>query len=98
MLDNIGKHSKASEVAVAFTGFEEEVVLTIEDNGEGYDLTAFQNSKRSNGWQTIQTRLNLIHGQIEFDTVVGRKNNTVIIRIPIPLDKEQKAQPMLQNT
>jgi len=97
LLSNIVKHSKASEVAVSFTGFEEEVVLTIEDNGEGYDLNAFQNSQRSNGWQTIQTRIHLIRGKIEFDTLVGRKNNTIIIHIP-QLAQEQKQEPILQNT
>lgn len=97
LLSNIVKHSKASQVTISFTGFEEEIVLTIEDDGEGYDLNVFQRSQHSNGWQTIQTRMNLIHGQIEFDTLLGRKNNTVIIHIP-KVFKQQKQEPAFQNT
>lgn len=98
LLSNIIKYSKATEIVVSFTGYEEEVVLTIEDSGDGYDLNTFQNSERSNGWNTIQTRMNLIHGQIEFDTVKGRKNNTIIIHIPLHTNRETVQIPALQNT
>jgi two-component system NarL family sensor kinase len=97
LLSNVVKHSKASAITVSFTGFEDELVLTIEDNGEGYDLNAFQNSQRSNGWQTIQTRIHLIRGQIEFDTLVGRKNNTVIIHAPF-VTIQQKQVHSIENT
>jgi len=83
LLANIIKHSKASKITLSFTGYKEEVVLTIEDNGNGYDLNKFQHSENSNGWRTIQTRINLIKGEIDFDTMAGRKNSTVIINIPV---------------
>ncbi len=98
LLSNMIKHSKATEILVSFTGFEEELVLTLEDNGIGYDLNAFQNSERGNGWSTIQTRINLIRGQIEFDTVMGRKNNTVIIHVPLALNQESQYESVIQNT
>jgi two-component system, NarL family, sensor kinase len=85
LLSNIVKHSGANEVTISFTGFETEITLTIEDNGNGYDLKTFQHSDRGNGWTTIQARMNLIHSQIEFDTQVGRKNNFVTINFPTPL-------------
>jgi len=81
LLSNIVKHSSAKEVTIAFTGFEDEVVLTIEDDGMGYNLTQFQNSE-GNGWRNINSRLNLIRATIEFDVVEGRKNNTIIITVP----------------
>lgn len=96
LLSNIIKHSRASAISISFTGFDEEIVLTLEDDGNGYDLSSFQNSQRTNGWQTIQTRMNLIRGQIEFDTRTGRKNSTVIIHIPLAENKEPKSS--LQNT
>lgn len=98
LLSNMIKHSKATEIVVSFTGFEEELVLTLEDNGIGYDLNAFQTSERGNGWSTIQTRINLIRGEIEFDTVLGRKNNTVIIHVPLTLKPENQAESVKQNT
>jgi len=98
LLSNMIKHSKATEIVVSFTGFEEELVLTLEDNGIGYDLNAFQTNERGNGWSTIQTRINLIRGEIEFDTVLGRKNNTVIIHVPLTVNQESQPEVIKQNT
>ncbi len=98
LLSNMIKHSKATEIVVSFTGFKEEIVLTLEDNGIGYDLNAFQTSERGNGWSTLQTRINLIRGEIEFDTMLGRKNNTVIIHVPRAINQEHQPEPVRQNT
>jgi signal transduction histidine kinase len=95
LLGNIIKHSKASQITLSFTGYPQEVVLTVEDNGDGFDLNKFQQSENSNGWRTIQTRINLIKGEIEFDTMAGRKNSTVIINIPLTLTAHE---PVLKNT
>jgi two-component system, NarL family, sensor kinase len=96
LISNTLKHSDATELSISFTGHEKEVILTIEDNGIGYDLTKFQNSTESNGWRTIQTRINLMKGDIEFDVVAGRKNNTVTIQIPSIAMQDMAEQ--LQNT
>jgi two-component system, NarL family, sensor kinase len=88
LVSNIIKHSKATYLTLSFTGYAEEIVLTIEDDGMGYDLTSFQNSKQSNGWRTIQTRMQLVKGQIDFDTMVGRRNNTVTIQVPLKVAQE----------
>ncbi len=82
LISNILKHSDATELAISFTGHEKEVILTLEDNGIGYDLAKFQNNTSSNGWRTIQTRTNLMKGFIDFDVVTGRKNNTITIQVP----------------
>jgi signal transduction histidine kinase len=88
LVSNIIKHSNATYVTLSFTGFAEEIVLTVEDDGMGYDLTNFQSSKQSNGWRTIHTRMQLIKGQIDFDTMAGRKNNTVTIQVPLKVAQE----------
>jgi two-component system NarL family sensor kinase len=81
LLSNILKYSKATQITVSFTGFDDEIVVTVEDDGDGYNLDKFQNSE-GNGWRNINSRLNLIKAAIEFDVVEGRKNNTIIITIP----------------
>jgi signal transduction histidine kinase/tetratricopeptide (TPR) repeat protein len=81
-LSNIIKHSSATQVTIDFTGFDNEIVLTIEDDSRGYNLEQFQNSE-GNGWRNINSRLNLIKGTIELDIVEGRKNSTVIIAVPM---------------
>jgi two-component system, NarL family, sensor kinase len=93
LLSNIVKHAQATRVTVDFTGFEDEIVLTLEDDGIGYDLEKFQNHE-GNGWRNISSRLNLIKGIIDFDVVAGRKNNTVIITVPMHSIKTTQAQPI----
>lgn len=96
LISNIVKHAQASMLTISFTGHETEVILTLEDDGKGYDLNAFQQSKTGNGWSTVTTRLNLIRGQIDFDTMPGRNNNTVMIHVPgVPI---QAKLPLKQNT
>lgn len=97
LLSNIIKYSKATTITLSFTGHDREVVLTLEDDGEGYDLGKFQNSAFSNGWRTIQTRVNLIQGEIEFDTLPGRKGSTVIIQFPATVF-QNASQPASKNT
>jgi signal transduction histidine kinase len=83
LVSNILKHGDATRLTLSFTGHDAEIILTLEDDGTGFDLSSFQNSTTSNGWRTLQARINLIKGQIEFDTMQGRKNNTVTISVPI---------------
>jgi two-component system NarL family sensor kinase len=82
LLSNILKYAHATQVTISFTGFDDEIVITVEDDGDGYDLEKFQHSE-GNGWRNINSRLNLIKANIEFDVVAGRKNNTIIITIPM---------------
>jgi hypothetical protein len=42
----------------------------------------FQNSE-GNGWRNINSRLNLIKATAEFDVMEGRRNNTIVITIPL---------------
>lgn len=79
-LSNIMKYSQASQVYLGLTQHEDELVLTIEDDGIGYDLSKFKNSQ-GNGWRNINTRLNLIKGEMEVDTQEGRKGSSILITI-----------------
>lgn len=83
LVSNISKHGRATELTISLTGYPEEIVMLVEDDGEGFELSRFQNATHSNGWRTIQTRVNLIHGSIDFDTLPGRKNNAVTVQFPV---------------
>lgn len=93
LISNILKHANASQISISITGLDDEIVVMMEDNGEGYDLSKFQQSQTGNGWHTIQTRLNLIKGTIHFDTMKGRRNNTTTITLSknLILDSEAKS-------
>ncbi len=82
VVNNIVKYAEATEVQVQFVNHDDELVLTIEDNGKGFDPQAFMEAK-GNGWKNIRSRLNLIKGAIEIDAVEGRQGSTYIITIPL---------------
>ncbi len=80
-LSNILKYSKAKNIYLGLTNHEDEFILSIEDNGVGYEIEEFKVSE-GNGWRNIHTRLNLINGSMEIDTKKGRTGSTVMISIP----------------
>lgn len=86
-VSNIIKYSDAKNVNISITDHENGLSLMIEDDGLGYDLNAFKNAK-GNGWKNIHSRLDLLQGEIEFDTVLGRKNTTISIDIPYEIHEE----------
>jgi signal transduction histidine kinase len=77
-ISNILKYAEATEILIQFTAHEEEIIITVEDNGNGFDLNTFENSK-GNGWRNINTRLNLIKGSMDIDTMQGRKNTMLTL-------------------
>ncbi|WP_421872003.1 tetratricopeptide repeat protein [Marinoscillum sp.] len=79
-LSNIMKYSKAENVYLGITNHEDELVLTIEDDGLGYDLEKFKVSE-GNGWRNINSRINLIKGELDIDTSEGQKGSSVVINI-----------------
>ncbi|MEL6558765.1 MAG: sensor histidine kinase [Bacteroidota bacterium] len=89
LLSNIMKYSKAANVYLGLTNHGDELVLTLEDDGEGYDLEKFKVSE-GNGWRNINTRLNLIKAEIEIDTKEGRKGTSTIINMPMRVKTDHK--------
>tara|TARA_R110002020_G_scaffold471144_1_gene697655 strand:- start:5823 stop:7817 length:1995 start_codon:yes stop_codon:yes gene_type:complete len=79
-ISNVLKYSDATEILIQFTSHHNEIIITVEDDGSGFDLSTFENSK-GNGWRNITTRLNLIKGKLDIDTQAGRKNTTITISI-----------------
>lgn len=52
-ISNILKYAEATKLLIQFTAHEEEVISTVEDNGNGFGLKTFGNSK-GNGWRNIK--------------------------------------------
>ncbi|WP_420316508.1 ATP-binding protein [Ekhidna sp.] len=90
LVSNIIKYSNATKLNISITDINHGISLIVEDNGDGFDLNQFKHGK-GNGWKNIHSRLDLLHGEIEFDTQPGRKNTTVIIEIPYLKQKAEAA-------
>ncbi|WP_347174033.1 sensor histidine kinase [Polaribacter uvawellassae] len=78
ILHNILKHAKANSVEIQFVNFDNEITITIEDDGVG-----FNSSKRKKGLgiYNIQKRVAYLNGTIEISSI---KNKGTFIVIVIP--------------
>jgi two-component system, NarL family, sensor kinase len=79
-VNNVIKYSGATSISIQVVQHPRELVLTIEDNGRGFDPTKLTQSQ-GNGWKNINSRLHLIKGTIEIDSQEGRKGSTFVISI-----------------
>ena len=93
-VNNILKYGEANQITIQITQEANELTLTIEDNGNGFDPQAFYQGK-GNGWRNIQTRLKQISGSFDLDTATGRKgsmmtvNAHVVEKEPIPTSTDE---------
>jgi len=79
-LNNIGKHSHADTVTLSLKKIENNIELSIEDNGKGFDLNQVFNEdtkKRGLGLDSIKERTELFGGTLK---IRSKKGKGTIIR------------------
>ncbi len=70
-LHNAAKHSRASEVRVEMTGADGGLVLSIADNGVGFDKNKVRNSAGL-GMISMRERMHLIGGEFTIASIPGK--------------------------
>lgn len=95
-INNVIKYAQASTIEVQLIGHEEEINITIEDNGKGFDPNQLELSK-GNGWKNIKSRVNLIKGDVEVDSSPQRNGTTFVIRIPVIVKQTLESAAIKQN-
>jgi len=80
-LHNIIKHANATEVEIQLMNLENELTLTIEDNGVGFDVAGKNNGL---GLENIQRRMDYLNGNMEISSVV---NQGTFIVLSVPIDE-----------
>jgi two-component system NarL family sensor kinase len=83
LVSNILKHSQANEIILQLNRYESELLLTIEDNGIGFD-TSSELLKQGMGLKNIKSRVTKLNGKFHIDSHKGKGS---IITIEIPLNK-----------
>jgi len=78
-ITNVLKHSGADKLHIQLTGDEQEIALTIEDNGKGFDP---RRSEQGIGLKNMLSRVQFLHGSIDIDSTPGRGT---LIAIHVPL-------------
>lgn len=82
VVNNILKYANANKIDISITDLGNELNILIEDNGMGFDTMSLKQGK-GNGWRNIQSRLDMIGGDIEYDSISGRQGTTVSISVPL---------------
>ena len=62
-LNNIVKHARADTVSISVKEAKNILCTVIEDNGKGFDL----NKEKGHGLLNITSRLNTIHGEVNYE-------------------------------
>ena len=80
-LSNAIKHAEATKINVQLIKDELDLILSIDDNGKGFDSSA-NGFSEGLGLQTIKTRTGALGGEIEIDSKPG-KGTFVHVVVPI---------------
>lgn len=88
-VNNILKYAKASKINIQLIRHDEEILLMIEDNGNGFDTSVLEHNK-GNGWRNIKSRLGRIGATINIDSRAGYQGTTIEIELPIKSGVEQE--------
>lgn len=95
-INNIIEHSNASVIDLQITRDHEEITLLIEDDGMGFDQNLIVNGE-GNGWKNINSRINLVKGEVEIDTKAGLRGTTFIANAPLNLKHKKTKEEVLDS-
>jgi signal transduction histidine kinase len=83
-LENVAKHSKADLVHLSLSKSTSTIELTLQDNGEGFDIKreALADSRPGLGLDSMRTRTRITGGSFVMDSAIGKGT---IIRASWPI-------------
>jgi signal transduction histidine kinase len=79
LINNIIKHSKATEVSIQLFKTDNDVILIVEDNGVGI---SDKQKKKGMGLMNISSRLDMVNGQVNFEPS-PQSGTLVTVKIPV---------------
>ncbi len=80
-INNVEKHSKATDMEVRIEFRRTFVVVVVEDNGQGFDVSQNVGSE-SFGLMGMRERINLLKGEVVVKSELG-KGTKVLIKVPL---------------
>lgn len=84
VLNNITKHANATEIHLNLSQSDNYSEVVITDNGKGFDTAKTEN--KGIGLKNITDRVNLINGNVELTSEIGKGTRVKII---LPNDRER---------
>jgi signal transduction histidine kinase len=89
-LSNTLKHSKANKINISLKNGNNEIFLSIKDDGQGFDIEKYLKTRLKDnqlGIISIQERVTLMNGTFHIDSKIG-EGTTKEIKIPVPVKNE----------
>ena len=77
LINNSIRHGEATEITIKLWLSKTKVKLEYSDNGKGFDMSDITN-KKGLGLKNIESRLNMIHSDYEYDSALGKGFSLVI--------------------
>lgn len=92
LLNNALKHAHANTITVQIMANDEILLVSADDDGQGYDFGDHAATTKGNGIANIQSRIAYLGGQVMWQSEAGR-GTSVMISLPMP--KKTKAEPVM---
>jgi signal transduction histidine kinase len=90
-LTNVSKHAQATAASVLVSPRNGTVILSVRDNGAGFDTSKVLSAPRGMGLLNIKERVNLLGGSFEINSR-SRKGTRINITIPFSEVKHEEGQ------
>jgi len=81
-LTNVAKHAQANQIVVTLQNNKKMISLSVQDDGQGFELTDLTTSQDGIGLLGIQERLELINGRLSIEAKPG-KGTELTAHIPL---------------
>jgi len=97
LIMNIRKHARATEIDLSISRQSKNIIITISDNGQGFDATKVLTSERQAsgyGLLNIRERLRYIGGRMEIDSGPGSGTRVKLV-LPIKLTDQNTVEKKL---
>lgn len=82
-IQNAVKHASPAHMRIAVEAEENNLRITVSDDGRGFDISAVT---KSMGIANMQQRVQLLRGSIQFNSIPAG-GTTVVIRLPVKTNK-----------
>jgi signal transduction histidine kinase len=82
-IKNVARHAQATHVALTLSFAPEQLVLTLKDNGVGFNVEEMLRKKPKSGLASMRARVQAIGGSLEILSAPG-KGTTITVTINIP--------------
>lgn len=80
-INNVIKYAEATEIFISLTQEAEDVSLTIEDNGLGFNPEVLEKGS-GYGWKNIRSRIQSCEGRVTIESLPGIRGSVLIVIVP----------------